>query len=153
MNQDKFVVSSGIRHLSIVDDSGVDTGRSMEFNPSDEGFAEDLYGLVSKISKIHEKRSKEYETEDDPVVRFDISRAEEKEMRDAIDALFGDGFSRDVFKARLRALTDGLTVVEAFLYSLLDEMDESITANIAARDARIKKYTDKYSKYTKKYHG
>ena len=130
----------------------MDTGRSVDFNPTDQGFVEDLYGLVSKLEKIHKGKDKEYEAVSDPAARFDIRRTEDAEMRDAVDALFGEGFSRDVFKTRLFALSDGMTVVENFLFALLDEMDESVTENIAKRDARIKKYTAKYSKYTKKYH-
>lgn len=152
MSQDKFVVASGIKHLSVVDETGAETGRSVDFNPADQGFAEALYGLVSKIGKIHETKIKEYEAAEDAAARFDISRAEDGEMQEAVDALFGEGFSRDVFKTRLFALTDGLTVIEGFLYSLLDAMDESITASVAKRDARIKKYTDKYQKYTSQYH-
>lgn len=152
MSQNKIVVSSGIRHLPVVDDTGAETGRSVDFNPADQGFAEELYGLASKIGEIQETKAREYELAESAAARFDVSRAKDREMREAVDALFGEGFSKDVFKTRLVALTGGLTVVEAFLLSLLDEMDESITANIAARDARIKKYTEKYSKYTKKYH-
>lgn len=150
MIQKRFDVSSGIKHLPVFID-GTDTGRTVDFNPADNGFAESLYGLTSKLSQIHESRKKEYEDEQDPAARFDISRAEDAEMREAVDSLFGDGFCRDVFKTRLFALSDGMTVVENFLFALLDEMDESITENLSKRDARIKKYTDKYSKY-KKYH-
>ena len=150
MSQDRFDVSSGIKHLPVYMD-GVDTGRTVDFNPADNGFAESLYGLTSKLSQIHESKKKQYDEEADPAARFDISRAEDAEMQEAVDSLFGDGFCRDVFKTRLFALADGMTVVENFLFALLDEMDESITENLAKRDSRIKKYTDKYSKY-KKYH-
>lgn len=148
MSQEK-IIASGIKHFTFVDENGNDTGRSVDFSPADQGFAEGLYNLTSKIDKIHEAKLKEYEQAEDTAARFDISRAEDKEMREAVDALFGEGFCGDVFKVRLFTLVDGLTVVESFLLSLLDEMDESITASIAARDARIRKYTDKYSK---KYH-
>ena len=84
------------------------------------------------------------------MAKFDINRAEDAEMRDAMDCMFGSGFCSDVFKTRLFAVADGLTVVESFLYSLLDQMDASITDNIAKRDARIKHYTGKYDKYKKR---
>ena len=148
MNQERFDVSSGIKNLPVFID-GADTGRTVAFNPADNGLAESLYGLTSELSQIHESRKKEYEDEQDPAARFDISRAEDAEMREAVDSLFGDGFCRDVFKTRLFAMADGMTVVENFLFALLDEMDESITENLSKRDARIKKYTEKYSKYKK----
>lgn len=150
MSQERFDVSSGIKHLPVFMD-GSDTGRTVDFNPADNGFAESLYGLISKLSQIHESRKKQYEEEADPAARFDISRAEDAQMRETVDSMFGEGFCRDVFKTRLFALADGMTVVENFMFALLDEMDESITENLAKRDARIKKYTEKYSKYNK-YH-
>lgn len=150
MSQENLSISSGILHKPVIMD-GVDTGRTVDFNPADQGFAESLYGLVSKLGKIHEEKKKEYEAENDPATRFDINRAEDAEMRKAVDSLFGDGFCKDVFKVRLFALSDGMTVIENFLMAILDEMDESVTENLAKRDDRIKKYTEKYSKY-KKYH-
>lgn len=150
MSQERFDVSSGIKHLPVFMD-GSDTGRTVDFNPADNGFAESLYGLISKLSQIHEARKKQYDEEADPAARFDISRAEDAQMRETVDSVFGEGFCRDVFKTRLFALADGMTVVENFMFALLDEMDESITENLAKRDARIKKYTEKYSKYNK-YH-
>lgn len=150
MNQENLSISSGIKHMPVFM-GGIDTGRSVDFNPADQGFAESLYGLISTLSKIYDAKKKEYEAEQDPAARFDINRAEDAEMRKAVDSLFGDGFCADVFKTRLFALADGMTVVENFLFALLDEMDASITENLAKRDARIKKYTEKYSKY-KKYH-
>ena len=150
MSQENLSISSGILHKPVIMD-GVDTGRSVDFNPADQGFAESLYGLISKLSKIHEAKKKEYEAEQDIANRFEISMAEDAEMRKAVDSLFGDGFCKDVFKVRLFALSDGMTVIENFLMAILDEMDESVTENLAKRDARIKKYTEKYSKY-KKYH-
>lgn len=150
MSQDKFVVTSGIKHFPVFTDDGRDTGRSVDFNPADQGFAEDLYCLVSKLSAIHEAKTREYEAEQNPAARFDINRAANAEMQEAVDAMFGEGFSRDVFKTRLFALADGMTVVENFLFALLDKMDESITQNMAKRDDCIRKYTAKYNKYTKK---
>lgn len=145
-----LVISTGIKRMSVITDTGTDTGRSIEFNPTDQSFAEDLYGMVSKMAQIHSEKEKERAAMNDPVARFDINRAEDDEMRKAMDALFGNGFCGDVFKTRLFAVVDGLTVVEAFLYSLLDEMDASATESVAKRDARIRQYTDKYRKYAGK---
>lgn len=147
MRQDTMTIDTGLVEVDI---NGV---RIVKFNPSDAGFAEDLYGLAAKIDKISKEKRAEFETTDDATAHFEISRAEDREMRAAVDDFFGDGFCDDVFNGvRLVALSDGLTVIENFLYGLLDKMDEDITANIAKRDARIKKYTDKYSKYASKYH-
>ena len=147
MKKDNLAIETGLVELDV---NGV---RTIHINPSDAGFAEDLYGLASKLQEISRSKEAALEAAQTPVEKFDISRAEDKEMRQAVDDMFGEGFCADVFPGvRLFALSDGLTVVENFLFALLDKMDEDITANIAKRDARIKKYTSKYSKYAKQYH-
>lgn len=148
MRQDALTIDAGLVELDI------NGARKIVFNPSDSGFVEELYMLVSKLEAIQKAKREEMNSAGDDYVRcFDISRAEDREMRDEMDAQFGEGFCADVFPGiRLMALVDGLSVAEAFLYGLLDKMDADIMANYAARDARIKKYTEKYSKYAKKYH-
>lgn len=139
-------LSSGVQILPVIVD-GFDTGRTVNFNPADQEFAEELYALVYRIGEIHNRKNEARKAEPDILKRFDINRAEDNEMREAVDSVFGEGFSRDVFKTRLFAVSDGLTVVENFLFALLDEMDEKITAAIASRDAKVRKYTEKYRKY------
>ena len=104
MSVENLNLSGGILHVPVSMD-GVDTGRSLDFNPSDQGFAEDLYGLVSKLSKIHEENRERYEAAQEPADKFDISREEDRLMCSAV--------------------------------------------NMAKRDARIRKYTEKYQKYRK----
>ena len=142
----KMELVSGIRVLPVIVD-GWDTGRTVNFNPADQEFAEELYALVYQIGQIHKEKNDLRERESDILKRFEINRAEDNEMRQVMDSVFGDGFCNDVFKTRLFAVADGLTVVENFLLTLMDEMDEKTTAAIAQRDAKIKKYTEKYRKY------
>lgn len=147
MRKENLTVETGLIELEI------NGKRTIQLNPSDAGFVETLYGLVSKLDVIHQDSAAKAKDEEDAVKRFDLSRAEDKQMREAVDDVFGAGFCADVFPGiRLFALADGLTVIENFLYALLDKMDADITENVAKRDARIKKYTDKYSKYQKKFH-
>lgn len=147
MRKENLTVETGLIELDI------NGKRTIQLNPSDSGFVETLYGLVSKLDVIHQDAAAKAKDEEDAVKRFDLSRAEDKQMREAVDDVFGAGFCADVFPGiRLFALADGLTVIENFLYALLDKMDADITANVAKRDARIKKYTEKYSKYQKKFH-
>ena len=139
-------IKSGIQVMPVIVD-GWDTGRTVNFNPADQEFAEELYTLVYRIGQIHKEKNKLRDAESDMLKRFELNRAEDSEMRAVVDDVFGEGFSNDVFKTRLFAVADGLTVVENFLFALLDEMDEKTTAAIASRDAKVKKYTEKYRKY------
>lgn len=140
-------LTSGIRRLPVIVD-GQDSGRVVIFNPADQEFAEILYALVNRIGQIHKEKNDRREKETDILAKFAINREEDREMREAVDEVFGEGFSADVFFVRLFALTDdGVTLVESFLFSLLDQMDDAITSNMSKRDAKIRKYTDKYKKY------
>lgn len=136
--------SSGVIEASI---NGV---RTIKFNPSDIGFLEKMYGMVAKIDEIEKRGQEKREKTDDPAKMFEYYRAADKQMRDVVDAEFGEGFCDDVFSnVRLTAISDGMTVIENFVFSVLDQMDEDITANIAKRQGRIAKYTEKYQKHKK----
>lgn len=143
MKQEALSFDNGLVELT------VNGGRTIRVNPADAGFAETLYDLVRRLNAIHEEKSKA--AKDAPEEeQFDLRRAEDAGMREAVDAVFGEGFCADVFPGmRLFALAEGLTVVENFLFALLDYMDADITSNLSKRDARIAKYTTKYKKYHK----
>lgn len=126
-------------------EASVNGKRSIRFNPSDVGFMDTLYALVAKVDEIEKESQKKREKTDDPAKMFDYFRASDKRMREAVDAVFGDGFCDDVFDGvRLVAMADGLTVLENFVFSVMDQMDESVRANMEARNAKIEKYTAKY---------
>ena len=136
--------STGVVEMS------VNGGRVIRFNPADIGFLETLYGLVAKLDDIDSETSKKKDKTDDLAKGFDYSKAADKRKREAVDAVFGEGFCADVFQElRLDALADGLKVVENFIFSVVDEMDESIQDNLAKREGRTAKYTAKYAKYKK----
>lgn len=123
----------------------VNGGRVVRFNPADIGFLETLYGLIAKMEAIQAELDKKREKTEDLAAIFDRSRASDRKMREAVDSVFGEGFCADVFSGvRLMALAGGLTVLENFLFAVIDEMDESVRDNLARRSERIAKYTAKY---------
>lgn len=128
----------------------VNGGRTVRFNPADTGFAENLYALMAKVTEIEDERAKKTDKVQDYAKIFEYNRAADKRMRDAVDAVFGEGFCADVFgNIRLSAMADGLSVLENFMFAVLDQMDAGVTENLSKRDARIAKYTEKYEKYKK----
>ena len=123
----------------------VNGGRTVRFNPADIGFLETVYGLLAKLETIEKEMEKKRAKTDDLAKLFDHSRNGDKRMREAVDSIFGEGFCADVFPGvRLMAMADGLTVLENFLFAIVDEMDESVRVNLAQRNDRIAKYTAKY---------
>ncbi len=124
----------------------VNGGRTIRFNPADEGFLETLYGLLAKLDDLLAERQKKTEKAgEDWAKRFEYARSCDERMRKAVDETFGEGFCADVFGSlRLSAAADGLSVVENFIWSVVDLMDEDIKANLARRSERVRYYTDKY---------
>ena len=128
----------------------VNGGRTIRFNPADIGFADTLYSMLAKVDAIDAETRKKREKTDDLAKVFDYMRASDKQMRKAVDDVFGEGFCDDVFQGvRLTALSDGLSVLENFVFAVMDQIDESVTDNLAKREGRIAKYTAKYQKYKK----
>ena len=126
----------------------VNGGRTIRFNPSDIGFMETLYNLIGKIEAIDRETALKKDKTDDPAKLFDYARASDKRMKEAVDAIFGEGFSDDVFRGlRLVAMADGLTVIENFVFAIVDKMDDSVRANMEQREGRIAKYTEKYKRH------
>ena len=126
----------------------VNGGRTIKFNPSDIGFLETLYGLIGKIEAIDKDTAAKKAKTDDPAKLFDYARGSDKRMKEAVDAIFGEGFSDDVFQGlRLVALAGGLTIIENFVFAIVDKMDESVRENMAQREGRIAKYTEKYKRH------
>lgn len=130
----------------------VNSTRTIKLNPSDVGFVETLYALMGKLDAISKDTERKKENTNDPVKLFEAYRVGDKKAREAVDVVFGTGFSDDVFESvSLFAVTEtGLTVMENFLFAVLDEMDETATANVSNRSASIEKYTKKYEKYHKR---
>lgn len=130
----------------------VNGARTIRINPADIGFLDTLYNLMGKVDAIEADTAKKRENTQDPAKLFDHYRGSDKKMRDAVDAVFGEGFCEDVFKGiRLVAITNtGLTALENFLFAVIDQMDDSIKASAAKRSDSISKYTAKYQKYHKK---
>lgn len=141
----ELTFETGLVELSV---NGVKTIR---INPSDVGFLETLYSLMAKIESIETETDKKREKATDLAKIFDCLRTCDKKMRDAVDSVFGDGFSDEVFKGvRLMAMADGLTVLENFIFAVIDKMDDSVKDNLQKRDGRISKYTEKYQKHHNK---
>lgn len=135
----------GINFETGLVDMPVNGGRKIKFNPADIGFLETIYGLLAKLETIEKEMEKKRAKTDDLAKLFDHSRSSDKRMREAVDSVFGEGFCADVFPGvRLMAMANGLTVLENFLFAIIDEMDESVRANLEQRNDRIAKYTAKY---------
>lgn len=136
--------STGVIEMS------VNGKRTIRFNPADVGFIETLYTLMAKVEAIEKEGQTRRSKQNDPAKDFDSFRRDDIKMKEAVDAVFGEGFCDDVFDGvRLVALSDGLTVLEQFVFAVLDHVDASVRDNIEKRNAKIEQYTAKYKSRVK----
>ena len=136
-----------IRFATGVVEMPVNGGRAIRFNPADIGFLDTLYSLLGKLDAINSDEDKKRARTDDPAKFFDYARLCDRRMREAVDSVFGEGFSGEVFgELRLFALADGLTIIENFIFAIIDKMDDSVKENMEKRNDRLAKYTAKYRK-------
>lgn len=140
----EITISTGIIDIP------VNGKRTIHINPTDPGVVYDLGAMLDKIQFLSdecEKKVGELKPKEKGKA-FDHYRARDEKIVEAIDAVFGDGFWNDAFEyVRPTALTsDGLFMVEAFAYSVMDNMDDGIVERLEKRNARIEKYTAKWQK-------
>lgn len=133
-------ISTGIISVS------VNGKREIKFNPTDSGFIDTLCAMIEKVEAITKKCDAKIKDSKDSGKHLDFYRARDKQMVEAIDSVFGDGFWNDSFDyVRPIAFNgDGLMLIEDFAYSLLDLMDENVVANTEKHNAKIEAYTEKY---------
>lgn len=119
------------------------------FNPTDAAFSEKLYNTFEELDK-KEEAYKAAIAKMKPTEVFAFARKLDAEMREMIDAVLGDGVSAGLFKGiNVYALANGLPVWANLLLGIMDEIDDGVASEQKKTSARIKKYSEKYSKYHK----
>lgn len=133
-------------------------GGKMEvcFNPADPVFAERLYNTIDELGKIQDEYAKKGETVQNQEMvssAFDIRRERDGKMKEVLDGFFGAPVCDTVFgDMSLCAFADGFPVWLNLMLAIVDEVDANAGDIQKRADPRIKKYTEKYSKYQKMFH-
>ena len=137
---------------SLTFDSGIeeydlDGKVSVKFNPTDVAFLEKLSDSFASLDLIQEevKLSQEEITDEKDV--FNLAKNLDQKMRDIINALFGQDVCTPLFgEMNLFASAGGLPVWANLMLAVADEVQNSMQGELKKREARIRKYTDKYKK-------
>lgn len=132
---------SGVREYTL---NGAVTVR---FNPTDMVFAERLFQVFDELDARQERYTAEVEKTEDNKALFSLARAMDTEMRETINGIFGADVCTPLFGSMsVYAASGGLPVWCNLLLALIDEMDESFTAEKAKTNPRIQKYIKKYKR-------
>ena len=118
---------------------------TVRFNPTDVGFLEKLSGSFAALDLIQEevKLSQDEITDEKDV--FNLAKNLDGKMRDILNALFGMDVCTPLFGSmNLFASAGGLPVWANLMLAVADEVETSMNGELKKREARIKKYTEKY---------
>ena len=118
---------------------------TVRFNPTDVSFLEKLSDSFAYLDLIQEevKLSREEITDEKDI--YNLAKNLDGKMRDIIDALFGQDVCTPLFgDMNLFASAAGLPVWANLMLAIADEVQDSMDSELKKREARIRKYTEKY---------
>ena len=128
-----------------IEEYDLDGKVTVKFNPTDVAFLEKLSDSFASLDLIQEevKLSQEEITDEKDV--FNLAKNLDQKMRDIINALFGQDVCTPLFgEMNLFASAGGLPVWANLMLAIADEVQNSMQGELKKREARIRKYTDKY---------
>ena len=118
---------------------------TVKFNPTDVSFLEKLSDSFQYLDLIQEeiKLSREEVTDEKDV--YNLAKNLDAKMRDIINALFGQDMCTPLFgEMNLFSSAGGLPVWANLMLAIADEVQASMDSELKQREARIRKYTEKY---------
>ena len=117
----------------------------VKFNPTDSEFVERLFSAFDTLDKKQDAYKSEVERLADKREVFRVARERDREMREIIDGVLGEGVSNKLFGTmNVYAIADGLPVWCNLMLAVLDEIDTSFAREQKRTNARVAKYTAKY---------
>ena len=118
---------------------------TVRFNPTDVGFLEKLSDSFAALDLIQEEVKLNQEEITDEKDVFNLAKNLDGKMRDILNALFGMDVCTPLFGSmNLFASAGGLPVWANLMLAIADEVETSMSGELKKREARIKKYTEKY---------
>ena len=116
----------------------------VSFNPADILFLEKLYKAAEDLDAAQTAFAQATGKQERP---FDLARECESKMRGIIDALFGAPVCDKLFDGvSVFAAGDGFPLWSNMLLAIIDQMDDSLTAQKTRAQERVRKYSAKYKR-------
>jgi len=117
---------------------------TVRFNPTDETFVGNLERAFSSLDGLQGELAEDG--------GFDRFVKLDKEMRETIDGLLGNGVADALFpNMNCYALADGLPVWMNLVLALVDEVGEAYEREFGKTDVRLKEHGAKYDAMLAKY--
>jgi len=116
---------------------------TVQFNPTDVTFLEKLSESFAALDRIQEEVKQEEISDEKDV--YNLAKNLDTKMREIINSLFGQDVCTPLFgEMNLFASAGGLPVWANLMLAITDEVQDSMDSELKKREARIRKYTEKY---------
>ena len=130
-----------------IEEYDLDGKVTVKFNPTDTTFLEKLSDSFGVLDLIQEEVRKSQDEFTDEKAVFNLAKNLDTKMREIINSLFGLDVCTPLFgEMNLFASAGGLPVWANLMLAIADEVQASMDGELKKREARIRKYTDKYKK-------
>ena len=118
---------------------------TVRFNPTDMNFLEKLAAAFEKLDALQEEVRASRETITDEREVFPLARDLDAKMRAILNELFDAEICEPIVGSmNLFASSGGLPVWANLMLAIADEVQASMDSELKQREARIRKYTEKY---------
>lgn len=139
-----FEFDTGLKTFTI----NGDESRTITFSPTDQVFIRRLGEVYSKLEAMQNKWAQAAKDAGDDIDKLLKTMDEaEKEMREAIDSVFGKPVCDTVFgDLSVYGIASGAPLWANFLFAIFDECDKELAAQEKATNPRLQRLLKKYGK-------
>lgn len=135
-----------LNHDTGVQEISINGKVTVLLNLTDIDFAERVFNAFDDMEKKQEEYQKMLDTSDARSL-FQTARKMDSDMRDTINSLFGTDVCTPLYGTmNVYSRADGLPVWCNLMLSLIENMDETITAEKKKTNPKLQKYIAKFSK-------
>lgn len=131
----------------------VNGAATIRFNPTDATFIERFYRTLTELDERQDEFRKKVDAiGEDKEGMFAYAKERDRDMREKLDDMFGEGVSDALFGAtNCYMLASGLPVWMNFMFAVADEIQAAFADEGEKADPRMRAYGEKYDKLMKKY--
>lgn len=141
MSNKEIQIATGLQEFKL---NGV---VSVFFNPTDAAFIEKVFKTFDELDKAQDNYSERLDKAKSLTEMFNFLSDLNKEMREKLFNLFDmDIVTPLIGNANVYALSEGMPIWANIMFAIIDEIDTSFDEQTKLSDAKIKKYTSKYTR-------
>lgn len=126
-------------------------GTAVTFMPTDLTWVEQFMHMVESIeARIPITQEEQKAIDEDPKAVFAVARRRDRDIREEIDRVFGDGAASAIYPGNMMTLSEGLPIWLNFVLTIMDKIEAVMNEQQSISGPRIDKYTAKFQKYQRK---